>query len=290
MSRKCLLALPVLLLANGSPGPAQSQPSAERLPGAGGTGAARTGEERAAPATAEAKSGKQGSGASAGASKAVKPDALAIMTLIPKEAAEKVAPASTEDLYRGFRARRLLGQNVYGTRGEEIGEVQDLILGRDGRLIAVVVEGGGFLDIGDATFRIPFTEIDLTTGQDGIVAKTLTETKAEAFGLYDQAEAVATGPREFRVNELIGDYARLRQGQGYGSVRDVVFRKDGSLIAVLVNRDVRYGSGMFSYPFYGYGYAWHPGSNYYAIPFNADELSVEQSRKIDMSKFRNDLL
>ena len=45
--------------------------------------------------------------------------------------------------------RTAVRQEVYGETGEEAGEVEDLIIGPDGALQAVIVEVGGFLDIGD---------------------------------------------------------------------------------------------------------------------------------------------
>jgi uncharacterized protein YrrD len=212
-----------------------------------------------------------------------------VMALIPAEAAT-IKPVSAEELYTGFRANDLIGQNVYGTNGNEIGEVQDLIVGADGRLKAAVIEGGGFLDIGDATFRVPFDQLDLTAGREGIVAKNLTEDKAASYGLYDLPEAVATGPREYRVSELKGDYARLRFGQAFGVVRDMVFDRQGKVTAVLVNRDVRYGAGVFAYPYYGYNYGFDPGANYVALPFDSLQLASKGGPRVDLDEFDSEAL
>ena len=59
-----------------------------------------------------------------------------------------------QEMYRGFRAERLMGQDVYGPNGNRIGEVQDIFVNAQGQITAVTVEAGGFLDIGDAAFRV----------------------------------------------------------------------------------------------------------------------------------------
>lgn len=71
-------------------------------------------------------------------------------------------------IYQGWSAKDVIGQTVYGPNGNELGEVQDLIVNSDGTVKSIVVEGGGFLDIGDATFRIAWSKVDMTPGQEGV--------------------------------------------------------------------------------------------------------------------------
>jgi sporulation protein YlmC with PRC-barrel domain len=195
------------------------------------------------------------------------------MSLIAPDAAQRVDLIGPDVLYKGWRAEALLGEDVYGPRGEQIGEVENILVGADGRITGIVVEGGGFLGIGDAAFRVPWNQVDVTAGQDGIKVS-LTEERAETLGLFDGPNWVATGPREWRVSELIGDYARLRNGLGFGYVTDVVFGRDGRMLATLVNRDLAYGGGLYGYPFYGWNYGWDPGLDYYALPYETPELAA----------------
>ena len=48
-----------------------------------------------------------------------------------------------------WRATKLTGVNVYNPSNEKIGDISELIVGRDGRVAAVVVGVGGFLGIGE---------------------------------------------------------------------------------------------------------------------------------------------
>jgi putative membrane protein len=59
-------------------------------------------------------------------------------------------------------ASDLTGTNVYGSNNEEIGDISDVILDRNGRLVAVVVGVGGFLGIGEKNVAIPFDAIEIS--------------------------------------------------------------------------------------------------------------------------------
>ena len=204
------------------------------------------------------------------------------LSLIDRAAGEKMN-VTADELYRGFRATRLMGQEVKGPNGNRIGEVQDIVVDREGKIAAIVVEAGGFLDIGDAAFRVKWADVKTTPGQDGVQVP-ITEATAERYGLFDGPETLTTGPREFRVSEIIGDSARLKAGTGYGRVSNVVFGRDGRMLGVLVNRDIGWGAGLYGYPFYGYGYGWGPGMGYYALPYDNAGLAARAPR-IDHGRF-----
>lgn len=203
--------------------------------------------------------------------------------LISPEAAQ-VPMVSQAELYRGWRGSRLVGEDVYGRNGEEIGEINDIILNRDGRIIAVIVEAGGFLDIGDSHVRIPWNQVNLTGYREGIQIP-YAEDQLDSAGLFNDTENIFVGPREFRFSELRGDYVRLMYGPGFGQVQDVVFNRNGQVIAVLVTRDVTYGGGVFAYPYYGYDYGWRPGWAYYAIPFERVDLAATTAPSVALNRF-----
>ena len=189
---------------------------------------------------------------------------------------------SVNVIYSGWSAHQLIGQDVYGTNQNDLGEIQDLVLDPNGQVKSIVVNGGGFLDIGDSTFRIPWSDVNLTPGKDN-VAVSVSEQQAENRGWYDQPEAVSTGPHEFRVNQLIGEYARINDGRGFGYVSDVIFNKNGKAMAVLIDRDLAYGGGTYGYPFYGSANGWWPGADRYVLPFNSVKLAAE-APKVDKGR------
>lgn len=66
------------------------------------------------------------------------------------------------------RISNLLDFDVWNQNGEQIGEVEDMVLDVDNTNIAyVVIETGGFLDIGDKTVLIPWNSLDLQTQAEG---------------------------------------------------------------------------------------------------------------------------
>ncbi|MFN7026650.1 MAG: PRC-barrel domain-containing protein, partial [Pseudorhizobium sp.] len=214
----------------------------------------------------------------------------------------------TEPLYQsGWSAEALFDREVFGENGEEIGDVEDLIVGSNGELLALVAEVGGLWDIGDTHVSVPWDQVVI--GDDGAVAIPVTEDNVDDFSILalptqqQLSENIVSnlddeelGPRAWRASELIGDIARIRGDnagqaepvqenaavqtnqrmpyQGYGYVNDLIFN-DGKIVAAVVDRDAGYGTrGRFAYPFYGYGYGWTPGNRYYDMPYSRGEATA----------------
>jgi len=66
-----------------------------------------------------------------------------------------VTVAETQLIATGYRASKLLHQDVYNDKGEKIGKVDDLVLSTDGTLSTAVVNVGGFLGMGKHLVAIP---------------------------------------------------------------------------------------------------------------------------------------
>jgi sporulation protein YlmC with PRC-barrel domain len=58
-----------------------------------------------------------------------------------------------------WRASKLKGVNIYNNNNESIGEVEELIVGQDGKVTAAIIGIGGFLGIGQHDVAVPFNEI-----------------------------------------------------------------------------------------------------------------------------------
>lgn len=62
-------------------------------------------------------------------------------------------------------AERLMGATVYDINDDDVGTVQDMILGEDGSVASVIIDFGGFLGIGSSQAALNFDELTvLTTG------------------------------------------------------------------------------------------------------------------------------
>ncbi|HWL80696.1 MAG TPA: PRC-barrel domain-containing protein [Roseomonas sp.] len=57
-----------------------------------------------------------------------------------------------------WRASKLIGTDVYGTDNKKIGEIDDLLVGNNGDMQAVI-SVGGFLGIGNKLVAVPYKEL-----------------------------------------------------------------------------------------------------------------------------------
>jgi hypothetical protein len=60
-----------------------------------------------------------------------------------------------------MRASVLLGANVTNTANETVGEINELILDKDGKIAAVVVGVGGFLGIGEREVALDYKSLNV---------------------------------------------------------------------------------------------------------------------------------
>jgi sporulation protein YlmC with PRC-barrel domain len=198
----------------------------------------------------------------------------------------RIADWDEEKLYAGgISVERMMDDfEVYGAGGEEIGDIENVVFSREGRVLSIIAEVGGLWDIGDTHVNIPWDQVDLTTAGQVVVPVTEDNVEDYSFAATDYLTAfeaagdvqvvdddLATGPRAFRATELIGDYARIKDGDGvanYGYVNDLIVRGD-QLQAVVVNPDAGYGArGAYAYPYYGLGLGY---GSYYDMPYERDE-------------------
>ena len=57
-------------------------------------------------------------------------------------------------------------QNVYDTSDKKIGEIKDVLIGSDGKVVAFIVEVGGFIGAGAKDVAVPFTDVKGTKKND----------------------------------------------------------------------------------------------------------------------------
>ena len=119
--------------------------------------------------------------------------------------AQAPAPAATTDTAQAgggylteqaadqISANTYIGQSVYNGQNESIGNVNDLIMKKDGGLVAAIVGVGGFLGIGEKNVAVPMDKITVAQNtQDGSVKLTTSET----------AETLKAAP-EFKTLQML---------------------------------------------------------------------------------------
>lgn len=200
----------------------------------------------------------------------------------------------TEALYTdGISIDRMMDEyEVYSPIGEEIGSVENVLFDADGRVLSIIAQVGGFWDIGDTHVNVPWDQVEIDRA--GRVVIPVTEETVDDYSAFaDEVISApdATGSVEavdddvtpigqvWRATDLIGDYARLREGDeylNYGYINDMIVR-GGEVVAVTVEPRVgmRPGGayGPRAYPYYGYGYGWTPATPYYNLPYTQSEIA-----------------
>jgi sporulation protein YlmC with PRC-barrel domain len=65
-----------------------------------------------------------------------------------------------------FRASKVIGVDIYGSNNERIGEVNEILLDRQGNVDALVIGVGGFLGIGEKNVAVPFKSVEWRWDRD----------------------------------------------------------------------------------------------------------------------------
>jgi hypothetical protein len=94
-----------------------------------------------------------------------------------------------------FLASNLTGATVYNANNEAIGDVNDVILSRDGKIDGMVIGVGGFLGIGEKSVAIKMDQIKMQETETGLklVLDTTREQLAEAPEFKPKIESATQG-------------------------------------------------------------------------------------------------
>ncbi|GAJ94834.1 PRC-barrel domain-containing protein [Agrobacterium sp. SHOUNA12C] len=102
----------------------------------------------------------------------------------------------TEQSADQISAKTYIGQSVYNGQNESIGSINDLVLLKQGGVVAAVVGVGGFLGMGQKNVAVPFDKITATQNvEDGSVKLTTTET-ADALKAAPEFKTLAAQASE----------------------------------------------------------------------------------------------
>jgi sporulation protein YlmC with PRC-barrel domain len=101
---------------------------------------------------------------------------------------------SEDSPMRGMRSNEIVGKTLYGSQGEEIGEISNVVMKTGGTTPEAVVGVGGFLGMGEQTITIPLSQIDM---QGDRLVTNVTREQIEARGKYDETGYQSWGERTF---------------------------------------------------------------------------------------------
>jgi sporulation protein YlmC with PRC-barrel domain len=122
-------------------------------------------------------------------SKYVAAAALVSAALITTAAFAQTSPASPNSAttasmsHHEWRASKVIGINVYNDANEKIGDINELLLDRSGKIANVIIGVGGFLGVGEHNVAIEYNKIkwlDQPVASTASTTKTTTTTTGTA--------------------------------------------------------------------------------------------------------------
>jgi sporulation protein YlmC with PRC-barrel domain len=135
-----------------------------------------------------------------------------------------------------WRGSKLTGLAVYNNNDERVGEINELIIGKDGKIESVVLGVGGFLGIGEHDVAVPFGKVKFVEEPrraDRAAARTDERSRNEAAGARNDAAArmdanrtgptnapAASIPPKDRAPETTATTTRTASNDGYRGYPD----------------------------------------------------------------------
>jgi sporulation protein YlmC with PRC-barrel domain len=103
-----------------------------------------------------------------------------------------ISAAAGRDYSTGRIVYRLVGSKVVGPDGQAIGKVDDLLLDRDQKVVAVIVSVGGFLGVGSKSVALPASRVDISQayGDQRVVKVDATKEELAAAPAFKTREAM----------------------------------------------------------------------------------------------------
>lgn len=98
--------------------------------------------------------------------------------------------ASAASFAGQISAKQLLNESIKNAANETVGDINDISLGSDGKITAVIVGVGGFLGMGEKNVSLPFDQLTFTQGADGdlVVITTASKEGLQAAPEWKKAE------------------------------------------------------------------------------------------------------
>jgi len=100
--------------------------------------------------------------------------------------------ATAQRAMSGARAEKLIGTNAVTANGDDIGEIENLLVEPSGEVKAVIIEWGGFLGIGESRAAVPWSEVQLNEVGDRVIVN-MTRNEMEAMPKYDPEQPSVAG-------------------------------------------------------------------------------------------------
>ena len=130
-------------------------------------------------------------------------------------AADSVAAAASSHKEGEWRASKLVGVNVYNDANEKIGDINDVILDKSGKVENVVLGVGGFLGMGEHYVAIAYDKLKWSNepSRSTTASTTTSTTNRPATNVDSNARTAADG--NARTTGAATTTAEDRKANGY---------------------------------------------------------------------------
>jgi PRC-barrel domain len=98
----------------------------------------------------------------------------------PAAAAVELVVVDVVAVADGYRASKLRGATVVNPKNEKLGELDDLIVGKD-RVLFAIIEVGGFLGLGSHLIALPYSSLQISDGGRRIVLPGATKERVKSL-------------------------------------------------------------------------------------------------------------
>lgn len=172
------------------------------------------------------------------------PDDIKVLH-IGKNANDKLEPVL---IRRGMTAHGMLGRSIINTQGKKIATVKDVIIGKNGKAILLVVSDRGFLGIGSKMAAFDYNKV-VTESREGMISMVLTEDMVEraadfSYDAEDRENAKVLPAGSISVNALLKGDVLDHEGKKVASIENVYLRH-ADVSQIVVGFDKTLGMGGY---------------------------------------------
>jgi sporulation protein YlmC with PRC-barrel domain len=155
-------------------------------------------------------------------------------------------------------AEKLIGRTIENANGDNVGEVESVVIDQDGKVRYIIVGVGGFLGIGEKNVALEWEDLTISeNGEKVVTAATKDQLAAlpehkfpetvKPGSVYSYDEAVRTNPSleastepaagtvGIAASKLVGATVENANGDNIGEIHEVLLSSEGNAEALVVD-------------------------------------------------------
>lgn len=142
---------------------------------------------------------------------------------------------------KGFLASNMIGEAVMtgeGDSAEEIGDINDILVDRDGAVKAVIIGVGGFIGLGEKEVAVEFDRLSFVSAQDDQlrVVSDVSKQELEAAPGYERPDYIPNWMSTSSVRDGMNQAKESAKGV-YDTVQDEAIKPVGEQLDKMANSD-----------------------------------------------------